>query len=59
MMLSGFIQEGHQRKVNWVEGAWRDVIQMGILVEDWIDARKKDDRSGKCSIPITATLSVE
>ena len=41
MLLSGFIQEGRQRKVNWVESAWKDIIQMGILVEDWNDARKK------------------
>ena len=41
MPLSGFVQEGRQRKVNWVEGAWKDIIQMGILVEDWNDARKK------------------
>ncbi|KIM42296.1 hypothetical protein M413DRAFT_57698, partial [Hebeloma cylindrosporum] len=28
---SGFIQEGRQRKANWVNGAWKDIIQMGIL----------------------------
>jgi hypothetical protein len=40
-LFSGFVQEGRQRKANWVEGAWKDIIQMGILVEEWNDARKK------------------
>ncbi|KAF8962971.1 acyl-CoA N-acyltransferase [Flammula alnicola] len=31
----GFIFEGKQRKANWQNGGWRDVIYMGILVDDW------------------------
>jgi len=36
----GFVEEGRQRKVNWVNGAWRDIILMGILAEDWTELRK-------------------
>ncbi|KIK69567.1 hypothetical protein GYMLUDRAFT_79693 [Collybiopsis luxurians FD-317 M1] len=31
----GFVQEGIQRKSNWSEGNWNDVIFMGILDEEW------------------------
>ncbi|PPQ73137.1 hypothetical protein CVT25_010766 [Psilocybe cyanescens] len=31
----GFIEEGRQRKAAWINGGWKDIIQMGILVEEW------------------------
>ncbi|PPQ92931.1 hypothetical protein CVT25_000128 [Psilocybe cyanescens] len=32
---SGFIEEGRQRKALWINGGWKDIIEMGILVEEW------------------------
>ncbi|KAE9398100.1 acyl-CoA N-acyltransferase [Gymnopus androsaceus JB14] len=37
----GFIQEGVQRKANWGDGKWQDVIWMAVLDEDW-EASKQD-----------------
>ncbi|KAJ3731083.1 acyl-CoA N-acyltransferase [Lentinula guzmanii] len=31
----GFVREGVQRKANWMEGRWEDVIWMAILREEW------------------------
>ncbi|KAJ3747296.1 acyl-CoA N-acyltransferase [Lentinula detonsa] len=31
----GFVREGVQRKANWMEGRWQDVIWMAILREEW------------------------
>ncbi|KAJ4000409.1 acyl-CoA N-acyltransferase [Lentinula boryana] len=31
----GFVREGVQRKANWMEGRWQDVIWMAILKEEW------------------------
>ncbi|KJA18760.1 hypothetical protein HYPSUDRAFT_44924 [Hypholoma sublateritium FD-334 SS-4] len=33
----GFIDEGRLRKAYWVGGQWKDYINMGILIEDWIE----------------------
>ncbi|KAF8899796.1 acyl-CoA N-acyltransferase [Gymnopilus junonius] len=33
----GFVLEGTQRKSNWIDGGWRDVYLMGMLIEDWVD----------------------
>ncbi|KAF5392832.1 hypothetical protein D9757_000990 [Collybiopsis confluens] len=41
----GFVQEGVQRKANWIGGKWEDVIWMGILEEDW-RASIKETNSG-------------
>ncbi|KAF9561404.1 acyl-CoA N-acyltransferase [Agrocybe pediades] len=42
----GFLLEGRQRKSHWVDGGWRDVFQMGILIDDWIsDSDTSDDNS--------------
>ncbi|KAE9403816.1 acyl-CoA N-acyltransferase [Gymnopus androsaceus JB14] len=38
----GFIQEGVQRKANWIDGKWQDVILMAVLDEDWEASRKGD-----------------
>lgn len=38
---SGFVQEGVQRKANWLDGKWQDVIWMAVLDEDW-EASKKE-----------------
>jgi len=35
----GFVEEGRLRKANWIDGAWRNVVLMGILDEEW-SARK-------------------
>ncbi|PPQ94702.1 hypothetical protein CVT25_009557 [Psilocybe cyanescens] len=32
---TGFIEEGRQRKALWINGGWKDIIEMGILVEEW------------------------
>ncbi|KAF9077639.1 acyl-CoA N-acyltransferase [Rhodocollybia butyracea] len=31
----GFVQEGVQRKANWINGKWQDIIWMAILDEEW------------------------
>ena len=31
----GFVEEGRRRKRFWREGEWRDVLEMGMLEEDW------------------------
>ncbi|KAE9402893.1 acyl-CoA N-acyltransferase [Gymnopus androsaceus JB14] len=36
----GFVQEGVQRKANWIDGKWHDVIWMAVLDEDWEDSRQ-------------------
>lgn len=33
--LSGFVHEGVQRKGNWADGRWEDVICMGVLETEW------------------------
>lgn len=33
--FSGFVQEGRLRKHLWRSGKWLDLIQMGILKEEW------------------------
>ncbi|KAF9073488.1 acyl-CoA N-acyltransferase [Rhodocollybia butyracea] len=37
----GFVEEGVDRKANWVDGRWQDVIRMSILDEEWV-ALKQD-----------------
>lgn len=32
---SGFVEEGRQRKAIWRNGGWKDVIIMGLLIDDW------------------------
>jgi len=32
---SGFVQEGRLREHLWKSGKWIDLIQMGILKEEW------------------------
>lgn len=32
----GFKEEGRIRKGVWIEGAWEDIILMGILEEEWV-----------------------
>ncbi|KAK7690376.1 hypothetical protein QCA50_007034 [Cerrena zonata] len=36
----GFVKEATLRKANWVEGEWQDIIQMGILEDEWRDKKK-------------------
>lgn len=31
----GFTEEGRRRKRFWRDGEWRDVIQYGVLKEEW------------------------
>lgn len=44
MRSSGFVEEGRLRKANWVNGVWRDVILMGVLVDDWTELRKLEQQ---------------
>ncbi|KAL1662547.1 acyl-CoA N-acyltransferase [Schizophyllum commune] len=36
----GFVEEGRKRKGLWQDGDWVDMIDMGILQEEWLAARK-------------------
>ncbi|KAE9398794.1 acyl-CoA N-acyltransferase [Gymnopus androsaceus JB14] len=36
----GFVQEGVQRKANWMDGKWQDVVWMAVLDEDWEASRQ-------------------
>ncbi|KAA1469810.1 acyl-CoA N-acyltransferase [Dentipellis sp. KUC8613] len=38
---SGFIQEGVKRKAAWIDGTWVDLIAMGIIAEEFWEARKE------------------
>ena len=40
MTPSGFVEEGRKRKGLWQDGDWVDMIDMGILQEEWLAARK-------------------
>lgn len=31
----GFVEEGRQREHAWVEGAYDDVVRMGLLRSEW------------------------
>ncbi|KAH7883196.1 acyl-CoA N-acyltransferase, partial [Phlebopus sp. FC_14] len=31
----GFQEEGRKRRGNWADGHWEDIIDMGILQEEW------------------------
>lgn len=37
----GFVEEGRIRKSQWIDGAWHDVILMGILEEEWAARAQK------------------
>ncbi|KAL1745313.1 acyl-CoA N-acyltransferase [Schizophyllum fasciatum] len=37
---AGFVEEGRKRKGIWQDGDWIDMIDMGILYEDWLTAKK-------------------
>ncbi|KAJ3517519.1 hypothetical protein NLJ89_g461 [Agrocybe chaxingu] len=43
----GFMLEGNQRKAHWSDGRWKDIIQMGILVDDWLAAQKAGSEAVK------------
>jgi L-amino acid N-acyltransferase YncA len=32
---SGFVEEGRERRYNWDDGKWLDLILMTILEEEW------------------------
>ncbi|KAF9556290.1 acyl-CoA N-acyltransferase [Agrocybe pediades] len=36
----GFVCEGVMRKARWANGKWTDIINMGILVEEWRELQK-------------------
>ncbi|KDR72554.1 hypothetical protein GALMADRAFT_252685 [Galerina marginata CBS 339.88] len=38
----GFVLEGRDRKNHWVDGGWKDLIRMGIIIDDWIEMNKKE-----------------
>jgi len=40
----GFIEEGRRRKRFWRDGEWRDVIQYGVLREDWLGSPNLDTK---------------
>ncbi|KAH9477839.1 Spermidine N(1)-acetyltransferase [Psilocybe cubensis] len=42
----GFIEEGRQRKAMWINGGWKDVIHMGILVEEWKEGQNSRVEAG-------------
>lgn len=33
----GFVDEGRLRQAKWVDGCWEDVVQMGLLRDEWKD----------------------
>ncbi|KAH8104693.1 acyl-CoA N-acyltransferase [Cristinia sonorae] len=39
----GFVEEGRVRKAHWVDGAWRDLILLGILDEEWWSRQKQSE----------------
>jgi diamine N-acetyltransferase len=39
----GFVEEGRMREVTWVDGQYVDMIQMGILRRDWLEAGKRPE----------------
>ncbi|KAF8839392.1 acyl-CoA N-acyltransferase [Paxillus ammoniavirescens] len=41
----GFREEGRKRRGNWAEGHWEDIIDMGILDEEWIAQQNKTSTS--------------
>lgn len=38
----GFTEEGRRRKRFWRDGEWRDVIQYGVLREEWTGVANSD-----------------
>jgi RimJ/RimL family protein N-acetyltransferase len=43
---SGFVEEGRQRAHVWSDGAYDDLVLMGVLREDWQAARKATANTG-------------
>jgi RimJ/RimL family protein N-acetyltransferase len=39
----GFLKEGRKRQCLWKDGEWWDAIQMGMLVDEWEQARDRTD----------------
>jgi len=37
----GFVQEGRKPKAHWTNGTWHDVIEFGIVQDDWEEKKKK------------------
>lgn len=40
---SGFAVEGRERKSNWADGKWEDMIIMGVLDTEWAEKYWKTD----------------
>ncbi|KIM42299.1 hypothetical protein M413DRAFT_444726 [Hebeloma cylindrosporum] len=38
----GFVDEGRQRQARWINGEWKDIIHMGILVDEWKKLKKEN-----------------
>jgi len=36
----GFIEEGRVRKIRWIDGDYADMVEMGMLREEWEESRK-------------------
>lgn len=39
----GFAEEGRRRKRFWREGAWRDILEMAMLEEEWFGEHRQRD----------------
>jgi RimJ/RimL family protein N-acetyltransferase len=37
-MAAGFVEEGRPRKVVWIDGEYRDLVNMSILYDEWSPA---------------------
>jgi RimJ/RimL family protein N-acetyltransferase len=41
-LACGFVEEGRPRKVLWIEGEYVDLVNMGLLREEWLLQNKQD-----------------
>jgi RimJ/RimL family protein N-acetyltransferase len=41
LLRSGFVEEGRERRANFQDGRWWDMISMGILEEEWREQNKQ------------------
>lgn len=38
---SGFVEERREKRYNWEDGKWLDLVLMGILEEEWTGTYKE------------------
>ena len=39
---SGFVEEGRKRKAIWIGGKWEDLVEFGMLDEEWLAGTKAE-----------------